>query len=96
MFDEARNRLDNHDERISNNERRIGNLEDNVDTLHDGIVMSAAIASHQFNPTRSGLQLALGMGHFDSQSAGSLGIGGRLNDRVFLSALTQLEPTTSG
>lgn len=48
--------------------------------------MANAIAAQQFNPHYNGLQLAISGGYFDGQSAGALGLGGKINDRLFLNA----------
>jgi len=95
VYDDDQNAtLENHETRITtnegdittinntlnNNSARIGDLYDQVNGVKAGVALGIAAASHQFDLNYSGLQGSLAAGHYDGESAVSIGIGGRLSD----------------
>lgn len=74
------------DERIFNLEKATSKIMDDLERNEAGIAAAVATASLQFDPGMPGLQMAVGAGTYRGETAGSLGIGGKVGKKLFLNA----------
>lgn len=90
VFREVQRDTQRNTDRIERQESRFGSRIDDVEEQgrvnRAGIAMSNAIGAQQFDLNYTGLQMSISGGYFDGQSAGALGLGGKINDRLFINA----------
>lgn len=87
--------LYSHGRRLDGHESRISSLEDRMDRLNEASAIGLAVAGHQFN-TQGGFQTAISASTMGGKQALAIGMGGAINDRLFVNAGVARSGSTTG
>lgn len=82
-------------EALGRHESRISSLEQRMDRVNEASAIGLAVAGHQFN-TQGGFQTAISASTVSGKQALAIGMGGAINDRLFVNAGIAKSGSTTG